>query len=229
MICTGNNSSTNYCPHKICNVRKSGSLKFCIADRLNFQFESPFFPKNGVEILGWPKYDLDEFFEKKKKYLEKNGSLEERNVLNVVYAPSWEYNNQQDKLIRSIVDLPVKIFVKQQYWLGDGGVHMARVKEMASLHENCWENVVILDPTTDIFDALVSADCIISDESSTLTEGVMVGVLPIAISDWLVPDTSPPRQVSVPYPYVTKIKECEIREKVQELLRPHALEKAKIN
>lgn len=192
----------------------------------SFQFTSPFFPKNGVQVVGWPKYKLDTFLQKKQNFIREFGTFAERETLNILYAPSWEFNNQQDGLINSIVDLPVHIFVKHQHWLGDGGAHMERVNEMAKIHKGRWPNVTILDPKTDIFDALVRADCVISEESSTLTEGTMVGVLPFAVSDWLVPDTSPPRQASVPYPYVTKILSCEIRKTFENLIQPGALETA---
>ena len=194
--------------------------------QLNVQFHSPFFPKNGVEVIGWPKYNLNSFLQNREAYLTQNGNLQQRKTLNVLYAPSWEYNHQQDKFINSIVDLAVHIYVKQQYWLGDGGVHMERVNQMENLHKNRWKNVTILDPKTDIFDALVYADCIVSDESSTLTEGLMVGVLPFAVTDWLVPDVSPPRKASVPYPYVTKIEQSEIRGTIQNLMLPGALDDA---
>ena len=194
---------------------------------INLQMRSSLFPKNGVRTLGWPKYKLDNVLFNRNNYIREVGTFAKRKFLNVLYAPSWEFNNQQDNLITSIVDLPVHIFVKQQSWLGDGGEHMARVNEMAEKHKGKWSNVTILDPKSDIFDALACADCIISDESSTLSEGALIGVLPIAVSDWLVPDTIPPRFASTPYPYVKKILSTEIRKTIENLLLPNALEAAK--
>jgi hypothetical protein len=78
-------------------------------------------PKNGCEILGWPKSD---------NLINRisNGYKRIHKKLKILYAPSWEYDNQQDKLLKAIVDLPVEIIIKQQYYEGMG--HNQRVKEM---------------------------------------------------------------------------------------------------
>ena len=165
-------------------------------------------PKYGCKVLGWPKSDklINNFLTGYKRNHKK---------IRILYAPSWEYDNQQDKLIKAIVDLPIEIIIKQQYYEGMG--HNERVKEMEKFHEGKWNNVYILDQKTKIFEVLEYADCVISDESSTLLEGAMVGCLPISIIDWKIPDTYPPRPPSVPFDYVVKIKQAYIRKYIEKI------------
>ena len=155
-------------------------------------------PKDGVAVVGWPKSD-GSF----QKMTDTTSAPMKGPRLRVLYAPSWEFDNQQDKFLRALVDLPVDIFIKQQHW--DGMGHLQRVQEQAQKHQGKWANVTLLDPKTKIFDALALVDCIVSDESSTMVEGFMVGCVPIAVMDWKVPDTHPPRAPSVPFPFIQKV------------------------
>jgi hypothetical protein len=175
-------------------------------------------PKHGVVTLGWPK--ADKLFSKLSQSTRQQ-SIFKGTRLRVLYAPSWEFDNQQDKFLRALVDLPVDIFIKQQHWEGMG--HLERVEAMAKMHRNKWPNVTLLDPKTKIFDALEMVDCIVSDESSTMVEGFMVGCVPIAVMDWKVPDTNPPRHPSVPFPFVNKITMAEMASFIFELTNPDVL------
>ena len=51
-------------------------------------------------------------------------------------------------------------------------------------------NVETLDLKTDIFDVMAHCDVLVSEESSTLIEAAMVGVVPLAVTDWKIPDYS---------------------------------------
>jgi CDP-glycerol glycerophosphotransferase (TagB/SpsB family) len=175
-------------------------------------------PKDGVAVLGWPKADVS--FQEMAR-APQGASPYKGQRLRALYAPSWEYDNQQDKFLRALVDLPVDIYIKQQHW--DGMGHLERVQEMAALHRGKWSNVNLLDPKTKIFDALALADCIVSDESSTMVEGFMVGVVPIAIMDWKVPDTHPPRAPSVPFPFIKKVVMAELASTIASLTNPETL------
>jgi hypothetical protein len=176
-------------------------------------------PKHGVETLGWPK--SDNLFNKFSQSASAN-AIFKGDRLRVLYAPSWEFDNQQDKFLRALVDLPIDIFIKQQHWEGMG--HLERVEAMAEMHRNKWPNVTLLDPKTKIFDALEMVDCIVSDESSTMVEGFMVGCVPIAVMDWKVPDTNPPRNPSVPFPFVNKITMAELTSFIFKLTNPVVLQ-----
>jgi tetratricopeptide (TPR) repeat protein len=62
------------------------------------------------------------------------------------------------------------------------------------------------------------ADVLVSDESSVLTEALLLDVPGVAVIDWLIPDTIPPRPASVPYDYVTKTTKSNMRETVEAIL-----------
>ncbi len=172
-------------------------------------------PRDGALVLGWPKSDASF---RKLPHSQTAASPFKGSRLRVLYAPSWEFDNQQDKFLRALVNLPVDIYIKQQHWEGMG--HLQRVEEMADLHRGKWSNVHLLDPKTKIFDALALTDCIVSDESSTMVEGFMVGCVPVAVMDWKVPDTNPPRAPSVPFPFVKKVKMADLASTIEALTDP---------
>ncbi len=169
-------------------------------------------PRHGVQMLGWPK--SDNVFQSRQNNPDSAYKFKNKR-LTVLYAPSWEYDNQQDKFLQALADLPVHIFIKQQFYEKMG--HNSRVEEMARLHKNRWDNVILLDSKTRIFDVLQYTDCIVSDESSTLVEGAMVGCLPIGVSDWKIPDTQPPRAPSVPFTCVRQVPMAELRKTILNL------------
>ena len=95
--------------------------------------------------------------------------------------------------------------------------HNKRVEEMANLHRNRWNKVILLDSKRRIFDALKYTDCIVSDESSTLVEGAMICCVPVGVSDWKIPDTQPPRTPSVTFSCVQLIPMAELRDLIVQL------------
>ena len=97
---------------------------------------------------------------------------------------------------------------------------MKKINEMATLHECKWNNVEILDPKTDIFDVMAHCDVLVSEESSTLIEAAMVGVVPLDVTDWKIPDTTPARLPNVPYDFINKIPESELKIELQKLMEP---------
>ncbi len=169
-------------------------------------------PRHGVQMLGWPK--SDGVYRKRQQDPEAVFRFKNQR-LSVLYAPSWEYDHQQDKFLNALADLPIHIFIKQQYFEKMG--HNARVEEMMHLHKNRWDNVILLDSKTRIFDVLQHTDCIVSDESSTLVEGAMVGCVPIGVSDWKIPDTQPPRAPSIPFTCVQQVPMANLRETILRL------------
>lgn len=181
---------------------------------------APHKPKEGVKVVGWPKADRS--YQRMAKTNPSESPFKGKR-LRILYAPSWEFDNQQDKFLTAVSHLPVDVFIKQQYFEGLG--HMQRVNEMAKQHRNRWPNVILLDPKTKIFEALKVVDCIVSDESSTMVEGFMVGCVPIAVMDWKVPDTNPPRAPSVPFPFVTKIHMADLTQTISSLTEPATLKK----
>jgi hypothetical protein len=187
---------------------------YCAAEESNAK------PKFGIRTLGWPK--ADSAITTRLSRPQGPSPFKNKNeILTVLYAPSWEYDNQQDKFIKAIKDLPVHIVIKQQFWTGMG--HFDRVLEMAREHHGKWRNVTLLDPKTKIFDVLPHVDCLVSDESSTMIEGAMVGCVPISVIDWKVPDTVPPRPPSVPFPFVVKVEMANLPAIIAALTVPETL------
>ena len=174
--------------------------------------DHPLYPRKGVKILGWPKLDLQTFGTLQGQRQDKR--------LSVVYAPSWEHDSRQDSFLKAVSSLDIKIYIKQQYWEGLDGSHLEKINEMASLHEGKWNNVEILNPKTDIFDVMALCDVLVSEESSTLIEAAMVGVVPLAVTDWKIPDTNPPRLPNVPYDFITKLPENELKLELHKLMEP---------
>jgi CDP-glycerol glycerophosphotransferase (TagB/SpsB family) len=172
-------------------------------------------PRQGIRNMGWPKSDGS------YRRLQAHPRADAAHIngrLTVLYAPSWEYDGQQDKFLNAVADLPIDVVIKQQHFEGMG--HNERVTEMARMHKGRWKNVYLLEPITKIFEVLQMADCIVSDESSTMVEGAMVGCVPIAVMDWKVPDTQPPRAPSVPFEFVNKLNMAELRGFLERLTDP---------
>lgn len=51
-----------------------------------------------------------------------------------------------------------------------------------------------------------------------MTEGLMFGIPSLAVTDWMVPDTTPSRYANVPMDYVFKCKKAELREMAEKIL-----------
>lgn len=184
----------------------------------SIQPNHPFYPKKGVKVLGWPKLDYDEF------QLMESKRQDER--LSVVYAPSWEHDGRQDSFLKAIADLDIKVYIKQ--WYSESyNQHLEQVNKMAALHDGRWDNVEILDPKLDIFQVLALCDVLVSEESSTLVEAAMVGAVPIAVTDWKIPDQIPARLPNVPYEFVTKVPEAKLRDEILTLMDPDKLAEEK--
>ncbi|MDO9366614.1 MAG: tetratricopeptide repeat protein [Methylotenera sp.] len=177
-------------------------------------------PRLGMFDLGWPKADLvfkdrSRFAQEAQKLRETLGLKYEKSVL---YAPSWENHGKQDDFVQAFKDLPVNVLLKQAPWSNSYPQVLENIRQMNELHQGCAENVHIIDVEVSIMYCLSLADVLVSDESSVLTEALLLDVPGVAVTDWLIPDTIPPRPASVPYDYVTKTTKAEMRQVVQAIL-----------
>lgn len=177
-------------------------------------------PRLGLFNLGWPKADLvfrsrSRFTEAATELRQKLGLQHEQSVL---YAPSWENDGKQDDFVRTLVDLPVNLLLKQAPWSNDYPMVLENIRTMNELHRGCAPNVHIIDPDISIMYCLGLADVLVSDESSVLTEALLLDVPGVAVEDWLIPDRIPSRFSEVPYDYVIKTRKNELRHTVQEIL-----------
>lgn len=174
-------------------------------------------PKKGVLTLGWPRLDRikEKTFNLEMEKLKKKIDLKKKTIL---YAPSWENDDKQDEFIRSAVKFDLNILIKQAWY--DPKVFPKRIediKRMYRLH-NGLKNVYILPSETNIFDAISIADILVSDESSTMFEAMLLGIPSIAVTDWKIPDTYPSRLAIVPYNFVKKTLKKDLEKTIMESL-----------
>lgn len=177
-------------------------------------------PRLGVFDVGWPKADL--VFKDKARFAEEAAKLRQTLGLkyekSVLYAPSWENHGKQDDFVQAFKDLPVNVLLKQAPWSDSYPQVLENIRQMNELHRGCAENVHIIDVEVSIMYCLSLADVLVSDESSVLTEALLLDVPGVAVTDWLIPDTIPPRPACVPYDYVTKTTKTQMRQVVEAIL-----------
>lgn len=175
-------------------------------------------PRRGVYLTGWPKADrissyLDEG--KKKEYMRSVGIDESKPT--VLYAPAWENDNKQRDFVESMRPLDVNILIKQAPWPESYPDQLKNIEDMRRLYEND-SRVIQLNPKTSILDAIMISDVLVSEESSTMCESVMMGKPAVSVCNWLIPDTNPSRFPADDYDYVVKTTKEELTECVQDIL-----------
>ncbi len=136
----------------------------------------------------------------------------------ILYAPSWENDGKEDDFICALSSMKVNLLIKQNLWPSDYSHIIKNIQEQRMLHEGKYDNVYYIEPEESILTALAMCDMIVSDESSVMTEGLMFGIPSLAVTDWMVPDTTPSRYANVPMDYVFKCKKAGIREWVEKIL-----------
>ena len=176
-------------------------------------------PKNGMYKVGWPKADILAGIDGKSnkvEFYEKHGM--DINKPTVLYAPAWENDGKQDDFVKAMLELDVNILIKQAPFNEKEFPHICEnIKEMYELHKNV-ERVTILDVTENIFTAIALSDILVSEESSTMCEAVLMGVPAVSVSDWLIPDTTPSRYPKDDYDFVTKTTVKELKQCISDLL-----------
>ena len=179
-------------------------------------------PRLGVYELGWPKTDIlfnkehSESAQKEIKILKEGLNL--MHPITVLYAPSWENDRKQDEFVQALKDLPVNLLLKQAPWSDEYPEIIQNIKEMDDLHKNYKDNVNIISPKVDIMLCLKLCDIVVSDESSVLIEGLALDIPAVAVTDWMIPDCSPPRSPSIPFDFVTKTTKIKLNETIAYML-----------
>lgn len=174
-------------------------------------------PRFGVYEFGYPKSDLINDDALKRRAEELRQKFQLKYNFSVLYAPSWENDEKEDDFVRALASLNVNLLIKQAHWSEAYGHIITNIKEMRKSHENKYDNVYYIEPEESIMTALELCDMVVSDESSVMSEAVMFGKPSVAVTDWLIPDTTPSRFASVPMDYVLKCKKVELREYVENL------------
>lgn len=180
-------------------------------------------PRKGVYLTGWPKADrLSAFMDgsKKEAYIKEVGIDPQKPT--ILYAPAWENDGKQDEFVQAMMPLDVNIIVKQGPWPDNYPQVLKNIAEMRKLHQNN-PRVIQLDPKTNILDAIMISDVLVSEESSTMCECVMMGKPAISVCNWLIPDVTPSRFPSDDYEYVIKTRKEELTKCVSEVLKNYEI------
>ena len=174
-------------------------------------------PTYGVYEFGYPKSDIiyDKGLDERAKNFKKK--LGFKYDYTVLYAVSWEYFDKEDDFVRAVASLPVNMLIKQSDWSDDYMAIKDSIKKMRSMHEGKYDNIYYLEPEESILTALKMCDMVVSDESSVMLEALMFNKPSVGVTDWMIPDTDPPRPSSIPLDYCFRIKKVELREYVERM------------
>ncbi len=178
----------------------------------NAAFDYYTIPTHGAFVLGYPKSDTigSEKIQNRARELKEEFHL--KYDYSILYAPSYENEGKEHDFVSALQSLPVNLLIKQAHWPDKYQSVLEDIARMREMHEGKYENVYYIDPKENIMTALAMSDLIVSDESSVMAEGLMFGKPSIAVTDWRMPDTVPPRFASVPMEYVYRCKKAELRE-----------------
>lgn len=176
-------------------------------------------PRKGMYKIGWPKADSVAALDKaayKKEFQAEHGL--DPNKKTILYAPSWENDGKQDEFVQSMLKLDVNILVKQAAVSPDKFPDMAvAIEQMYALHKDN-PRVTLLDPKLNIFNAILASDVLVSEESSTMCEAMMMGIPSVSVSDWLIPDCTPSRYPECNYDFVIMTKKAELTDCVRQII-----------
>ncbi|MBQ8994433.1 MAG: CDP-glycerol glycerophosphotransferase family protein [Oscillospiraceae bacterium] len=175
-------------------------------------------PRKGIYLTGWPKADriitfMDE--NKKNAYSQQLGIDPSKKT--ILYAPAWENDHKQDEFVQSMLKLNVNIVVKQAPWPESYPEQLRNIKEMYELHKDN-PRVIQIDPKVNILDVIAVSDVLVSEESSTMSECVMMGKPAISVNNWLIPDVTPSRYPANDYEYVIKTDKEQLTECVSNIV-----------
>lgn len=175
-------------------------------------------PKKGVYLTGWPKADrLKEYMDgKKKEELTKKVGLDQTKPT-ILYAPAWENDHKQDEFVQAMMSLDVNILIKQIPWPDSYTEQIRNINEMYELHKNN-PRVIMLDRMSNILDAIMISDVLVSEESSTMSESVMLGKPAVSVNNWMIPDVIPSRYPANDYDYVIKTDKEKLAECVSSII-----------
>ena len=175
-------------------------------------------PRKGVYLTGWPKADrISAYLDTEKKETYKKQVGIDPSKPTILYAPAWENDGKQDEFVQAMLPLNVNILIKQAPWPDTYPEQLKNIAEMRELHKDN-NRVIQLDPKTNILDAIMISDILVSEESSTMCECVMMGKPAISVCNWLIPDVTPSRLPADDYDYVIKTKKEELTKCVSDVL-----------
>lgn len=178
-------------------------------------------PRLGVFALGWPKSD-GIFSEDSESLSREAESLRESLNLphqhSILYAPAWENDCKQNEFVQALIDLPVNLLLKQFPWTDQWPDMVSNVAEMNALHRGIAPNVCVIEPTVSIMTVLEICDVMVSEESSCLLEALLKCRPAVSVSDWMIPDTFPPRLPAAPFDFLIRTPKSGLRKTISTIL-----------
>lgn len=174
--------------------------------------------KKGVYLTGWPKADRIAAFmddDKRAEFAKKIGIDTSKKT--VLYAPAWENDNKQEEFVQAMMKLDVNIVVKQGPWAEIYVDQIANIKKMYELHKDN-PRVIQVDPKVNILDVIAVSDILVSEESSTMSECVMMGKPAVSVNNWMIPDVTPSRFPENDFEYVIKTDKEQLTECIADVI-----------
>lgn len=176
-------------------------------------------PRLGCYYAGWQKADKihQNIFVDECKQIIAQYKIDTTKKT-VLYAPSWEWGGRQLEIIEACKDLEVNVIIKQAPWNPLAYPDQVKlINEMAEKSKGK-KNVYVLDSNISIFNAIHLCDVLVSEESSTLYEAMMLDKPVIAVTDWLIPDSNPPRLPDFPYEFAVHIERKDLSNTIQNVI-----------
>lgn len=179
-------------------------------------------PKRGVFLAGWPKADIIYGIDKqsyREDFYKKWGMRADKKT--ILYAPAWENSGKQDDFVQAMLSLDVNILIKQYDADPIKFPYCAKcIEEMEEKYRDD-KRVITLPKSLNIINAILAADVLVSEESSTMCEAVMLGVPAVSVSDWLIPDTIPFHYPKCDYTFVTKTSKANLQNCILDILNDY--------
>lgn len=174
-------------------------------------------PRCGTYELGYPKSNLVSSSELAQCAHALRQKLNLKYDISILYAPSWENDGKEDDFIKALSSLNVNLLIKQANWSDVYDNITENIRQMRLLHEGKYDNVFYIEPEESIMTALAICDLVVSDESNVMAEALMFGKASIAVTDWLIPDTTPSRY-AIPADYAILSTKKTLRIDVEKYL-----------
>ena len=178
-------------------------------------------PRKGIYLTGWPKADrVSEYMDETKRNEFKKSIGINPNIPTILYAPAWENDGKQDDFVQAMLKLNVNILIKQAPWSEKYAEQIENIRIMYEKHKNN-PRVIQMDPKTNILDAIMISDVLVSEESSTMLEAVMMGKPAVSVTNWLIPDRIPSRYPSDDYEFTINTKKENLTECIEDILNDY--------
>ena len=176
-------------------------------------------PKYGCYLSGWIKTDttFSTDFSKENERIVKEYGID-TSKKTILYAPAWEWDDHQLEIIDAVRDLNVNLIIKQFPFSVESFPWQVEMIEKTHKKTQALNlpNVFILDSKINIFNAIQICDVLVSEESSTLSEAMLLEKPVIAVKDWLVPDAYPlpARLPECYYDFATKVQKKDLKQTI---------------